>query len=353
MRRNNVLAIRPTKRVGARSTAAFLVLSFPMLDGCASTQLTANTVEVAARVDYIYTQQTLNNFSKFVDDPYAIPSQAQLSTSQIQTTNTVQPSVTFPFTSQFANTVASATSGVTRTNATTLAGAGATLQGVNSQQQNFTVSPLIDAVTLRNQQALYRHALLQHTPLLGNYQPPRIFFNSRFYLDPYFIQRPQCVLCAIQQHQQPYVFSDQVPVPPLEENKRLPGHWIFADGDKNQLRDPVDLGHFGNHELYMSKAQYYAGVLTDFVLFTLSFTVPAEILTGTPPKQGPTIIEIAPYSPPPPASGPKSELPTPPPARYIIPAPPVTIPPATNQQFQPADRQNTILTTPTGIIPPP
>jgi hypothetical protein len=345
--------------VGFSRLTLFAGSCLPLVSGCASPQLTANTVDVSARVDDIYTKQVLNNFSKFVDDPFAIPSQAILSASQVQTTDTIQPSITFPFSNQVLTSVASAATGTTKTTSNTLAGAGASVQGTNSQQQNFTTAPLSDAMTLRNQQALYRHALLG-TPLLNHYTPQRIYFNNQFYLDPYYIQLPQCVLCA---QQQPYIFSYKVPVPKLRENPALPKRWLFVDGNRVKLADPIDLGHFGNHELYMERAAYESGVLSSFVLFTLSFTVPAETLTGPPAQQQPTIVEIVPT---PPANGPHEKGPehgpgregtlpenaTPPATRYIIPPPSLSIPPATNQQLAPADRQNFITINPS-IIPPP
>jgi hypothetical protein len=331
-----------------KSLVLLAVLS--SLEGCASGQLTENTLEVGARIDDIYTRQTLINLSKFVDDEFAIPSQTLLSASQIQTTNTVQPTITFPLSSQVANTVAAAATSVTRTGATTIAGAGAGVQATNIQQQNFTVAPLNDAITLRNQQALYRHAVYGRS-LFEYYQVPRLFFNNQFYLDPYFLQSPQCVLCAARQ---PYVFSVKEPVPRLAVSNRIPRtKWIFADNEASDRPDAIDLGHYGNHELFMRRTDYQNGALTELVLFTLSFVVPVETLTAPAGPQRPTQIEIISPTPPggqpPQAPGREGELPAAPRGRVIVPAPSAPIPPATNQTMPPADRQNFQLTIPPSI----
>ncbi|MCC8953120.1 hypothetical protein H8B02_06455 [Bradyrhizobium sp. Pear77] len=293
----------------ARSCCRFVAtVALLASSGCASTQLNYNAVEVSATIDSVYTRETLNNLSKFIDNRNAIPSQVIMVGGTIQTVNTVNPSLTFPLTSQLARTVQAAPAGLTLISANTLSGSGAGVTATNSAQQNYTIAPLNDANTLRNQRALYQHAVYG-TALIGRYHVPLVFFQDKFYPDPYHLQEPHCVLCAVQQGE----FSGKQH-PTLRENRALPGKWLYWDNDPrlDGLRatgePPVDLGHYGNHELFMSRADYERGVLTDFVVFTLPNTELAETLTpvvqltpgtpGAPSKStgtaGPTSFRIAP-----------------------------------------------------------
>ena len=164
----------PDVRWGWATTAtAILLLSF----GCASAQLNYNAVEVASTMDSVYTRETLNNLSKFIDDPNAIPSQMMMVGGTIQTVNTINPSISFPLAAQIAKTTTASPTVLTLASANTLAGVGGNVSGTNTAQQNYTIAPLNDANTLRNQQALYRHAVFGER-LIGNWQPPRIFFQD-------------------------------------------------------------------------------------------------------------------------------------------------------------------------------
>ena len=191
--------------------------------------------------------------------------------------------------------------------------------------KNYTIAPLNDANTLRNQQALYRHAVFG-TGLIGHYHVPLIFLQDKFYEDPYHLQQPHCVLCAFKQgefsgHQHPAVY----------ENKALPPKWLYWDDDPrlNELLatgEPVDLGHYGNHELFMSRADYDRGVLTNFVAFTLPNTDLTEALT-------PPVVHLTPGTAG--ATGAPSAAPTS--------VPSIRVPPAT--------RQGPALIIPQGIQP--
>jgi hypothetical protein len=258
-------------------------LSFLILAGCASTQLNYNTLEIAGTIDSTYTKEALNNLSKFVDNPYAIPSQVILGGGLIQTTNAITPSVTFPLTPQIAQTATGTLSSLSLASTGTIAGAGAGLSGTNSAQQQYQVLPLNDANTLRNQQALYRHAVYG-TPLVGAYRTHTVFFANKFYEDPYLLQLPHCVLCAIRQG----TFSPEKPR--VYENPALPGKWLYWSDDLlGEALSPRDeflaLGRFGNHNLFMRKADYAAGVLSNFVLFTLPNTAPVETFVAFQTKE--------------------------------------------------------------------
>jgi hypothetical protein len=278
---------------GARASASTIAMVALLLgSGCASTQLNYNAVEISGTIDSVYTREALNNLSKFIDDPKAIPSQVTMIGGTIQTANTVNPSVTFPLSPQFARTAGP--TGLTVTTASTFAGAGAGVNGTNTATQNYTISPLSDANTLRNQQALYRHAVFG-TRLIGNYDVPQIFFQDKFYDDPYHLQEPHCVLCALKQG----VFSGEQH-PAVHVNAALRPKWLYWDNDPrlSELSEPVDLGHYGNHELFMSRTDFNNGVLTNFVLFTLPNTEPAETFTPvvhlTPGTPGAASVTLAP-----------------------------------------------------------
>jgi hypothetical protein len=245
-----------------------------LISGCASTQLNYNTVEIATSTDGVYTKETLINLSKFIDDPYAIPTQATIAASQIQTVNSVTPSLTFPLTAPVADTTTRAAT-LQVASAHTTAGAGAGLTANNGAQQNYTIAPLNDANTLRNLQALYRHAVYG-APLLHSYHPPRIFFQDKFYDDPYSLQLPHCVICAVHQGE----FSS-IQKPAVYVNKALKGKWLYWEGDPRTAEliangDAHYFGHYGNHDLYMSQSDYETGVLSNFVIFTLPNSEPVE-----------------------------------------------------------------------------
>lgn len=266
---------------GARFGCAWAAVIICFLSsGCASTQLNYNAVEVSSSLDSVYTRETLNNLSKFIDDPSAIPSQVMMSGGTIQTTNTVNPSISFPFGAQIARTTQAAPAGLTLSSVNTLSGVGGNVSATNTATQNYNITPINDANTLRNQQALYRHAVWG-TPLdKYTYHVPMVFFQDKFFPDPYDLQKPHCVLCADRQG----VFSG-LQHPAVHVNKALPPKWLYWESDPNLDKllaqgEPVDLGHYGNHELLMSRADYNSGVLTDFVVFTLPNVAPAEVLTA-------------------------------------------------------------------------
>ena len=290
-----------------------------LLTGCASTQLNYNTVDIAGTIDSVYTRQTLNNLSKFIDYQYATPSQLIISAGTVQTVNTVTPTFTFPFAPSFATTASAVTSAVTRGTTNTLAGASAGLTATNTSQNNYTVAPLNDENTLRNQTVLYQHAVYG-VPLKGNYTVQRIFFNNTFYDDPYQLQLPHCVLCAKKQGG----FYGE-PHPEVYTNPNLPAKWLFWTNDPLEALPPgedfVDLGHYGNHELYMRRADYSNGVLTKFVLFTLPNTEPAEVFRKVVPARGAHAGAVAPAVP------------------------------ATNMRINPAARQNFNIIIPQQIQP--
>ncbi len=315
------------------------------LTGCASPHLNYNTLEISATIGDVYTKETLNNISKFIDNKFAIPSQTLLNGGTIQTTDTLQPNVTFPLAPMSALATASAPTGVTRTGTGTLAGAGSSVQGSFTQQQNYTIAPLSDSNTIRNQQAIYRYAVWG-IPIADSFTPPRVFFENTFYFDPYYLQLPQCVLCD-----HTLRFDRVQTTKNLKVNPKLQRKWVLWDIDSSP--DLVDLGHYGLHELFVRKSDYDRGVLSDLVLFTLSFTVPSEVIAQRVNSQASVVLnpQKSPQNPGlrPPAQTPFFIQPFAPAQTVIIPQ--ASGQPATNQQFAPPDRQSTF--TPQGILPPP
>jgi hypothetical protein len=235
------------------------------LAGCASTQFGYNTLDIAASVSALYTRQALYNLSQYIDDPFALPSQTDIQQGTVQTTNSVTPSITFPFSGTVLNSVTGVDATITRAKSFSTAGAGGSLNAVDSWQQNWSVLPLSDANTLRNLRALYRHVIYD-TDLRREYQVSRIARKDSFPIDPYYLLEPQCVLCTEK----------------LTPNPKLHSNWIYWTSDSltSTNRMPPDnvpiigLGHFGSHELYMTQEDYYRGYLAHFVLFILPAAVP-------------------------------------------------------------------------------
>jgi hypothetical protein len=228
-----------------------------LLTACASEQLNFNTLDIANSVGDVYTRQALLNLSKFIDNPHSVPSFIDLSAGTVQTSNSVTPSIGTPLSRSLTSGPTGAlTSGM-------VAGSTFTISATDNWQQNWNVGPVNDANILRNFQALYRNAIGFPDANLGHeYRTPWTMKNGKPTPDAFASQYPQCVKC-----------SDGI-------NPKLKRGWLYWDGADSWKRLPneelVDLGHFGSHELYMTKADYKAGVLSDFVLFMLPVAEPTD-----------------------------------------------------------------------------
>lgn len=249
-----------------------------LLFGCASTQLNFNTLDVASTVQDVYYQQTLLNLSRTIDDPMAIPSQVDLAAGTIQTTGSVTPGATAPLSRTVTRGPTNAITGFTT------AGAGASLSASDSWTQNWNISPITDADTLRNLRALYRYAVLA-SDIRAEYHPSH---TAKGTLDPYMILKPHCVLCGTG----------------LTPNGKLHGggwlYWTNDPGFDSLVHPPppgsVDLGHYGHHELYMLRNQYEDGYLSDFILFLMPVIEPSGGTTsggGTARKPNVNLIPQA------------------------------------------------------------
>jgi hypothetical protein len=234
--------------------------------GCASTQLNYNTLDIASTVESVYTRQILMNLSRTIDEPYAMPSQIDLSAGVIQTSNSVTPSTTTPLSRTITrNGLDVVTTAVT-------AGTTATVGVGDTWQQNWTISPISDANTLRNLRALYRY-VVWGADLVDEYHIPRMAKDGSYRINPYMLEQPHCVLC-------------KEPAGKLQPNDNLHrGKWLYwtsygGSVAPERLPPPgvavVNLGHYGNHDLLMLAEHYYKGYLSDFTLFMLPNAVPSE-----------------------------------------------------------------------------
>ena len=165
------------------------LIGFTLLfSGCASTQLNYNTLDIASSIDALIVQQVVQNIVKAYINEYAIPSQISVVSGNIQTTNSINPSVSFPFssniTSAFGNGLAAQNnlgSVVSNLNAPST-----TIGSNNSWQQSYVVLPLTDADTLRRLNYLYRYAAGHITSgdLLCSYPVPvKISSNASVQVD--------------------------------------------------------------------------------------------------------------------------------------------------------------------------
>lgn len=242
-----------------------------LLAGCSLQQLTANTADVSVTVLPLYSQQVLDNLSTFIDEPFAVPSQSDIQSGTILTSNTVTPNITVPISSTFARTVTSAVA-LTTAQTKTTAGAGGTLSASQGWQQSWNVTPLTDANTLRNLQALYRFVVYS-SDLRTEYHVPRLEDGTNLVDDPYDLKEPQCVLCT----------------PAHIINRRLVPGWLYwtneAGTNSNENPPPAntvitDLGVYGHHHLYMTRDAFTKGYLSNFLLFILPNAEPAQLAGG-------------------------------------------------------------------------
>jgi hypothetical protein len=176
-------------------TAELVCHSWPipgaiLLGGCASTQLNYNTRDIASSVSDVYLQQVLDNFGRFIGNPYAVPSQVDMLAGTVQTSNTITPSITIPLSHMVASTIGTMTS-----NTTTFAGKSLSVMAGNTGQQNWNITTISDALVLRNLRALYRYQIVPGTQLIKEYVVPQHYdYYVNITPDPFFLLRPQCII---------------------------------------------------------------------------------------------------------------------------------------------------------------
>jgi hypothetical protein len=217
------------------------------LGGCAGTQLAYNTVDVSSTVESIYTNQTLLNLSRTIDDPWAIPSMLEITTGQIGTSNSVSPSFTTPLSKSAVRDNSGTISTVTR------AGLGLTIGANDGWQQSWNTLPVTNPKALRKLRALYRGAVARN----GGCEPRAT---------P--ILRTKCG----------WVFWSG-----------LRGSYLPADGS------PVkSLGVYGGNELFIKQVDANSGVLQEFVLAVMAADDEEKSSAGATKKAVTTIQRLMP-----------------------------------------------------------
>jgi hypothetical protein len=290
-----------------------------LLAGCASTQLNYNTLDLASTVDSLVTKQVLDNLSKIIDNPLAIPAQVDLAAGTATTANSVTPTFTDPIsqaatiTNSVVSTVAAT---VTKARTDTLTSAsGAKSLGIGASDtwtQTWTIAPVTGPDDLRRLRALYRYAfhgnpatlkaeypLIKQTRTATIKMPPgsvecptgKIWSDKqgRYVdsagdcsesvplqaVDPSFLELPGCVLCARFVSRKLYTY-DTLPKTDIRHlfvNPRIPTGWLYwrnLPGAQNDFQpvvpaDAVLLGVYGHHELFIRNGDQ--AKLSEFTLF--------------------------------------------------------------------------------------
>jgi hypothetical protein len=129
-----------------------------VLAGCAGTQLKYNTLDIASTVTALHTSQVLENLSRTIDEPYALPSQVDITSGTIQTSNSITPTVTSPLSRGSTRNAGGAFTGLTT------AGAGLTVAASDTWLQSWLVTPISDSANLANIMALYHYVIYGPDP---------------------------------------------------------------------------------------------------------------------------------------------------------------------------------------------
>jgi hypothetical protein len=189
-----------------------------MASGCASDQLNFNTLDIASSVSDVYLRQALDNFGHIIKNDDAVPSQVDILAGTVQTTNSITPNLTFPLSSMVASAVAATT-----TKTTTTAGASLGIMAADNWQQNWNITTVSDANQLRNLRALYRYEIVANTKIEEEYHVPYHYGTSGILeRDPFFLTRPQCVICIARNSLQTIDFSAAPVIVPDGNGVRTP-----------------------------------------------------------------------------------------------------------------------------------
>ena len=315
--------------------------------GCASTQVNYNTLDLASTVDSLVTRQVLDNLSKIIDNPLAIPAQVDIAAGSATTSYSITPTFTDPYTqavtttSTFASAVA-ATATKTTTNTTTKASSPQSvgLGLSDTWLQNWTISPVTGSDDLRRLRALYRYQfsgdkselraeypLIKQTqtatikiapgaagPVVGIVQCPlgKVWdADKKKYVDysgdcqesvpiqspdPSFMELPGCVLCSRSVTPRKLYTYETLPktdAKHLYVNPRIPTCWLYWKNLPGALNtyepvlppDAVSLGVYGHHELFVRAGEQ--GKLSEFTLFVREATGQGGAAGGgTSPSKG-------------------------------------------------------------------
>ena len=146
-------------------TAALTMIALTLVEGCASTQLNYNALDIASTYDQIITKQVTFNLHKVLEDKDGLPAFVKVTAGSVTTQVSVTPTVTVPFTSaitKLAQTSLAPTGLTTQTSRTSMLGAyGATLAATDQFNQVYTTSPVTDSDQLRRLRSLYQYVTKQ------------------------------------------------------------------------------------------------------------------------------------------------------------------------------------------------
>jgi hypothetical protein len=244
------------------------------LAGCATAQLNYNTMEIASTVESLQTRQILNNISKFIDDPDTIPDQIAIGSGNVSVTNSVTPNVSGTLSS--TNVVAAARS-TTRVVSQVLGASGS-----DQWTESWGISPISDGDALRRLRALYLFVANHDSSELHNYPQPLVSYTP-----PQPDQWPKC-----KAKWENRICDGPILVPdPFFQNRfhsvlvkgkpndaLCPEGWLYYTGPslasgvqrpQPSSPPPISLGHFGNHDLFMTAEAIKRKCLSNFVLFIL------------------------------------------------------------------------------------
>jgi hypothetical protein len=228
--------------MASRNVTIALLMLGGVLGGCAGTQLKYNTLNVASTLSDIHTKQVLENLSRVIDEPYAVPSQVDIQSGTIGTSNSVTPTLTAPLSST------STRNGSEVITSLATAGMGLSVNANDAWTQSWQVIPVSDPVSLSNINALFHY-----------------------------------VIYGTQDHSKP----------PPAALSISPRHIYWsgtaADGSVNPPPPDTeikDLGLFGNHELYISRSDFNDGYLSKIVLLVQPPAAPGGGAGGKTTKKG-------------------------------------------------------------------
>ena len=292
----------------------FMFAASLLLEGCASTQLNYNTVNLGQNYDDLLTRQVSYNLQKFIDNPVALPSQIKIGGGTAQTANSVSPSFTLPFTSQIVSGVTSAVTGIGTSRGRTASGFGMSLAASDQWNQSWSLDPVSDPDQLRRLRALYQYATRNIDyvkfectyPIIeagGPKAATPVYDRSIKYVrlakcvdfkgnpiqpsyepvepDRTFIRQPGCIMCD---------YGETVTAGPyrgyriLEKNKGLTQQWLYRPTDQvlPAPQEPVPLPSNGDTNLLVLGT---AGLATfyEFVIFVQEASVQG---VGSPSSNG-------------------------------------------------------------------
>lgn len=124
------------------------------ISGCASAQVNYNTLDIGSTYDTLIIKQVVFNIFKTLENKFGIPAFVNVTAQSANTTDAVNPTLTFPFspTTTLTQTAASLTTG--KTLATAARGISLTAQA--QWNQTYTLTTVDDPDQLRRLRSIYQ-----------------------------------------------------------------------------------------------------------------------------------------------------------------------------------------------------